>query len=86
MFFDSFNARGFQFYSGSPSSSTAKNLDFRIDEYTLSAAEHSVSNHRKNTRDDKILSGHNNDTKHILGTFHLPPEYYICWEGYPKME
>ena len=65
MFFDSFNARGFQFYSGSPSSSTAKNLDFRIDEYTLSAAEHNVDDHRKNTRANKVLLGHNNDTKHI---------------------
>lgn len=65
MFFDSFNGKGFQFYSGSTSSSTAKNIDFRIDEYALSAAEHNVNDHRKNTRENKILSGHNDDTKHI---------------------
>ena len=35
---------------------------------------------------NKYCIPYNNDTKHILGTFHLPPEYYICWECYPKME
>ena len=34
----------------------------------------------------KYCIPYNNDTKHLLGTFHLPPEYYIYWEGYPKME
>lgn len=34
----------------------------------------------------KCCIPYNNDTKHILGTFYLPPKYYIYWESYPKME
>ena len=25
---------------------------------------------------------YNNDTKHLLGTFNLPPEYYVYWDIY----
>ena len=28
----------------------------------------------------KYCIPYNNDTKHLLGTFHLPSEYYIYWE------
>lgn len=65
VFFDSFNGKGFQFYSASPSTNGTKSLDFRIDEYLFSAAEHDIERHRLNDRASTSMSGHNNDTRHI---------------------
>lgn len=35
---------------------------------------------------NKYCIPYNDDTKHLLNTTDLPLEYYIYWEGYPKME
>lgn len=65
IFVDSFNGAGIQFYSASPSTSSVRNLDFRIDEYLFSAAEHNNEDHRENTRANKLMQGLNTDTLHI---------------------
>ena len=35
---------------------------------------------------NKYCIPYNDETKHLLNTTNLPPEYYIYWEDYPKME
>lgn len=76
-FFDSYNSKGFQFYSASNDTTNVNNyergdikgpvsVDFRIDDYTFSVAEHNPNNHRLNTRNDNnLMNGSIDDTKHI---------------------
>ena len=76
-FFDSYNSKGFQFYSASSDTTNVNNyergdikgpvsVDFRIDDYTFSVAEHNPNNHRLNTRNENnLMNGSIEDTKHI---------------------
>lgn len=76
-FFDSYNSKGFQFYSASNDTTNVNNyergdikgpvsVDFRIDDYTFSVAEHNPNNHRLNTRNENnLMNGSIEDTKHI---------------------
>lgn len=64
IFNGNYKGSGIQFYVSSNSTETRNNLDFRIDEYNLTIAEHNYQNHRLATRGN-IHNGTINDTLHF---------------------